>query len=55
MEPNSSLSRIFNRLLPILKIIFSRENMMALFLALILTAIYIATAADSPIWIYQGY
>lgn len=34
---------------------FSRENILALIVALILIAIYIATAADAPIWLYQGF
>lgn len=35
--------------------IFNRENLLALAIALLLIAIYIATAADSPLWVYQGF
>lgn len=35
--------------------IFSWENILALLIALILIAIYITTAADAPIWLYQGF
>ena len=35
--------------------LFSRENLLALIIALILITIYIATAADAPIWLYQGF
>jgi hypothetical protein len=35
--------------------LFSRENIMALILALILIGIYILTAADAPLWLYQGF
>lgn len=38
-----------------LKCIFSRENMLALFLSLILIALVIFTAGTSPTWIYQGF
>lgn len=38
-----------------LKKLFSRENILALILALVVIAIYIATAADSPLWVYQGF
>jgi hypothetical protein len=38
-----------------LKMIFNRENLLALLLALALIAIYLATASDSPTWIYQGF
>jgi hypothetical protein len=33
----------------------SRENRLALLLALILTALVIATADSAPQWIYQGF
>ena len=39
----------------ILALRFSRENVLAVILALVLIAIYIMTASDSPIWIYQGF
>jgi len=35
--------------------IFTRENMLALLLALILIALVIFTADTSPTWIYQGF
>jgi hypothetical protein len=38
-----------------LKKIFSRENMTALLLCLILIALLILTADKSPQWIYQGF
>jgi hypothetical protein len=40
---------------PWLRRIFSRENLLALFLCLILIALVIATATNIPTWIYQGY
>jgi hypothetical protein len=33
----------------------SRENRLALLLCLILIALVIFTASDSPLWIYQGF
>ena len=42
-------------LFAILSKLFSRENMVALVIALILILIYITTAADAPIWLYQGF
>ena len=38
-----------------LKKIFSRENLWALLLCLILIALVIFTADSSPTWIYQGF
>lgn len=35
--------------------IFTRENFLALMLALILIALVIFTADTSPTWIYQGF
>jgi hypothetical protein len=35
--------------------IFSRENLFALLLCLILIAVLILTADKAPQWIYQGY
>ncbi|MGA7193168.1 MAG: hypothetical protein WBW94_06005 [Anaerolineales bacterium] len=35
--------------------IFTRENMLALLLALILIALVIFTADTTPTWIYQGF
>lgn len=42
------MKRIFDTL-------FSRENMLALLLCLILIALTIFTADTSPTWIYQGF
>ena len=38
-----------------LRRIFSRENLFALLLCIILIAIIILTADQSPLWIYQGF
>ena len=35
--------------------IFSRENLLALLLCLILIALIILTADQAPQWIYQGF
>ncbi len=35
--------------------IFTRENLYALLLCLILIAIIILTADKAPLWIYQGF
>ncbi len=35
--------------------IFTRENLLALLLCLILIALVIFTADTSPTWIYQGF
>jgi hypothetical protein len=35
--------------------LFSRENLLALLLCLILIALVIVTADKSPQWIYQGF
>lgn len=35
--------------------VFSRENLYALLLCLILIAIVIMTASQAPQWIYQGF
>ena len=35
--------------------IFSRENLWALALCLILTLLVIFTADSAPLWIYQGF
>jgi hypothetical protein len=35
--------------------LFTRENLWALVLCLILIAMVILTASNSPIWIYQGF
>jgi len=39
----------------ILDIVFTRENLLALVLCLILIALVIFTADTSPTWIYQGF
>lgn len=36
-------------------ILFTRENLLALLLCLILIALVIFTADTSPTWIYQGF
>jgi len=36
-------------------ILFTRENILALLLCLILIALVIFTADTSPTWIYQGF
>ena len=38
-----------------MKSIFSRENLWALLLCLILIALVIFTASSEPLWIYQGF
>ncbi len=45
----------FPQLFAILAAIFSKENLLALLIALILIAIYITTATDAPVWLYQGF
>jgi hypothetical protein len=37
------------------KWLFSRENLWALVLCLVLVALVILTADSSPLWIYQGF
>jgi hypothetical protein len=39
----------------IFSIVFSRENILAIVLCLILIALVIFTADTSPTWIYQGF
>lgn len=39
----------------IAQILFTRENLLALLLCLILIALLIFTADTSPTWIYQGF
>lgn len=39
----------------IFSILFSRENILAFVLCLILVALTIFTANTSPTWIYQGF
>jgi hypothetical protein len=38
-----------------LRLLFSRENFYALVLCLILIALLVLTADQSPQWIYQGF
>jgi hypothetical protein len=38
-----------------MKSLFSRENLSALVLALVLAALVVLTASSAPAWIYQGY
>lgn len=35
--------------------LFTRENLWALVLCLVLVALVILTAGSAPIWIYQGF
>jgi hypothetical protein len=35
--------------------LFSRENLYALILCLMIIAIIILTASNAPLWIYQGF
>jgi hypothetical protein len=39
----------------IAQLIFTRENLLALLLCLIIIALVIFTADTSPTWIYQGF
>lgn len=39
----------------VIRRLFSRENLLAILLCLILIAILILTADQSPQWIYQGF
>jgi len=38
-----------------LRRLFSKENLWALVLALVLVLLVIVTADSSPLWIYQGF
>jgi hypothetical protein len=42
-------------MLPLLKCLFSRENLLALALCLMLIALVVLTADSAPQWIYQGF
>ncbi len=42
-------------MLPLLRKLFSRENLYALLLCLIVILIIVLTAGQSPQWIYQGF
>jgi hypothetical protein len=37
------------------QLLFTKENVWALVLCLIVIALVIFTASDSPLWIYQGF
>ncbi len=50
-ELQNKLPALFN----FLGKVFSRENLLAVIIALILIAIFITTAADAPTWLYQGF
>ena len=39
----------------LIQIIFNRENLLALVLALLMIALVIVTADNAPTWIYQGF
>jgi hypothetical protein len=39
----------------VFKRIFSRENILALLICLIVILLIIATTDQSPLWIYQGF
>ena len=43
------------RTLSLLRRLFTRENLWALVLCLIVIAVIILTAGSQPLWIYQGY
>jgi hypothetical protein len=43
------------RLCEVSRRLFSKENLWALALALMLVALVILTADSSPLWIYQGF
>jgi hypothetical protein len=40
---------------PVVRRIFSRENLWALVLCLVVILLIIFTADSSPLWIYQGF
>jgi hypothetical protein len=40
---------------PLVRRIFSRENLWALVLCLVVILLIIFTADSSPLWIYQGF
>lgn len=51
----ANLRENYPQLFAFITSIFSWENALALIIALILIAIYIFTAEDAPIWLYQGF
>ncbi len=38
-----------------MKALFTKENLWALILALILVLLLILSSSDAPLWIYQGF
>lgn len=44
-----------NPMKKVIQILFTRENLLAVLLCLILIALVIFTADTSPTWIYQGF
>jgi len=38
-----------------MKVLFNKENLWALILALILVLLLILSSSDAPLWIYQGF
>lgn len=44
-----------NPMKKIAQVVFTRENLLAVLLCLILIALVIFTADTSPTWIYQGF
>ena len=51
----TELQERFPGLFALISTLFNLENILALIIALILISIYIATAADTPVWLYQGF
>jgi hypothetical protein len=52
---DTSQSNAMSILIKLIKLIFTRENLLALLLCLILIAIIILSADLAPQWIYQGF
>lgn len=44
-----------SHLVRFIKWIFSKENLWALLLALIILLLFVVTAGTAPLWIYQGF
>jgi len=55
LSVTARMESAWNQFGELLGLIFSRENLLALVIALLLIAIYITTAADAPRWVYQGF
>jgi lipopolysaccharide/colanic/teichoic acid biosynthesis glycosyltransferase len=55
MQNNQTNKQFIDLAIQVIKTLFSRENLLALLLALLVIAIYIATASESPLWVYQGF